>query len=134
MEKKSTAPLSVDQYIASQPALIKTRLQELREAIKKAAPKADELISYSMPAYKFHGMLAYFAGYKNHYGLYIMPDVLKAFKEKLTAYTTSKATIQFPLDKPLPKKLVADIIKYGTKYNLDKLALKEAAKKIKKTK
>ena len=125
---------TVDQYLTSLTPEKRAALEQLRQTIRKAAPKAEELISYQMPAFRFHGMLAFYAAHKNHYGLYVMSRVAAAFKDELAAYEVSKATIKFPLDKPIPKKLVTAIIKHGVKFNLDKMMLKEAAKakKIKK--
>ncbi len=119
---------TIAQYIAGQPKEVQKGLREFHSIIKKAAPKAEEAISYGMPAYKFHGILVYFAVAKEHYGFYALPGAIKAFKDQLNAYETSKGTIRFPLDKPLPKKLITDIIKYRVKENL----LKESLKKKKK--
>ena len=70
MEKAKIVPETVDQYIAAFPTDVKKRMQQLRKTIKAAAPKADEMISYQMPSYKYFGMLVYFAAYKNHIGFY----------------------------------------------------------------
>ena len=88
---------------------------QLRRTIKKAAPKAIETISYSMPAYKYEGPLVYFAAYKNHIGFYPGGSPLTSLKSRLTAYKTSKGTIQFPYDKPLPKTLIRKIAAYRAK-------------------
>lgn len=122
---------TVAQYIEAQPAPVRKGLRELRSIIRKTAPKAEEVISYGMPAYKLHGMLAYFAVAKEHYGFYAMPGAIKKFADKLKPYGTSKGTIRFPLDKPLPKKLISDIIKFRVKENEQKALLKKAAKKSK---
>ncbi|HXB38936.1 MAG TPA: DUF1801 domain-containing protein [Bacteroidia bacterium] len=129
MTKKKKEELTVDKYIASYPEKVQLRLKKLRQTIKKAAPDAEEIISYSMPAYKYYGMLVYFAAHTNHYGIYGMPKVMEAFKTKLKAYKTSKATLQFTFDKPLPVKLVTELVKAGAKHNLEKALLKKAAKK-----
>ena len=118
---------TIDEYIDFQPEPIRATLEQLRQTIKLAAPESEEVISYAMPAFKFHGMLAYFAAHKNHYGLYV-PKVLHTFKEKLATYKTSMATIQFPYTEPVPVELITEIIKYAAKFNLDK----ELAKKVKK--
>ncbi len=122
---------SVEEYLSFQPDHVKIRLEELRSLIRKTVPQAEELISYQMPAFKFHGMLAYYAGYKKHYGLYVSPAVLKLFKDQLSGYTLSKATIQFTFDKPLPKKLIKEIIQYTAKENLLAFQMKELTKKQK---
>lgn len=123
---------TVDEYIALQPKEVQAGLKELRQIIRKNAPRAEEVISYGMPAYKYNGMLAYFAVAKEHYGFYAMPGAIKKFADKLKAYGTSKGTIRFPLDKPLPKKLIADIIKFRVKENEQKAQIKKAAKKARK--
>jgi uncharacterized protein YdhG (YjbR/CyaY superfamily) len=128
MEKQKVQFSTVDEYIAIQPKKVRATLERLRQTIKKAAPGAEETISYGMPGYKFHGMLAWFAAAKNHYGLYIVPKFLAKFKDRLTAYETTKSTIRIPLDKPVPKKLVTEIIKYGAGENLKKAAFKKTVK------
>jgi uncharacterized protein YdhG (YjbR/CyaY superfamily) len=91
-------------------------------------PTAEETISYGMPAFKFHGMLIYFAVFKNHYSIFV-PTVTSFFKEELKPYKTSKATIQFPKDKTLPFALITKIVKYAAKVNLEKASLKIKNKK-----
>ena len=81
MKTKNDHASTVDMYISNFPKDIQLRLEQIRATIMKAAPKAEEGISYQMPAYKYKGPLAYFAGYKNHIGFYPMPDVLKEFKK-----------------------------------------------------
>jgi uncharacterized protein YdhG (YjbR/CyaY superfamily) len=95
-------------------------LQKLRATIKKTAPAAEETISYQMPAFKYHGMLVYFAGYQNHIGFYPTSSPMKVFKDRLTNYKTSKGAIQFPIDKAIPLTLVKDIVKFRLKENLEK--------------
>jgi len=129
MQAKSPVAKNVDDYIAGFPAGTQKMLLSLRHAIRKAAPGSEETISYQMPAYKYHGMLVYFAGYKNHIGFYPTSTGIKNFKKELAGYKVSKGTIQFPLDKPVPLKLIASITKFRMKENLAKEALK-AKKKI----
>lgn len=120
---------TIDEYIALQADHVKDRLIQLHEVICKSAPEAEALISYQMPAYKLHGVLVYFAACKNHIGFYPTASGIKAFQEKIAAYKNSKGAIQFPLDKPLPVKLIAQIVAYRVKENVQKKLLKEAAKK-----
>jgi uncharacterized protein YdhG (YjbR/CyaY superfamily) len=120
---------TVDEYIASQSNDVKEKLIQLRQLIKKTAPNAEELISYQMPAYKFRGLLIFFAACKNHIGFYPTSSGITAFKKELAAYQTSKGAIQFPLDEPLPVKLIAQIVAYRVKENGQKKLVKEAAKK-----
>jgi len=90
---------TVDEYIKFHPAQIRKGLAIIRKTIKAAAPGAEELISYQMPAYKLNGMLAYFSVTKTHYGFYPTSGPVNAFSEKLKSYDTSKGTIRFALDK-----------------------------------
>ena len=80
---------SVDDYIAAQPQALQPKLVQLREIIRKAAPKAEECISYGMPAYKHHGPLVYFACFKQHFGFFPMPSVIEAFRKDLDGYAVS---------------------------------------------
>lgn len=111
---------SVDAYIADQAPEVQEKLQTMRQIIRKAVPLAEECISYNMPAYKQEGVLVYFAAFKQHIGYYPMPSAIKAFADALSVYTTSKGAIQFPLNKPIPKRLVAQIAKYRLLENLSK--------------
>jgi uncharacterized protein YdhG (YjbR/CyaY superfamily) len=103
-------------------------LEELRTTIRKAAPKAEEGISYGMPSYKQNGILVYFAGYTNHIGFYPTGSGISAFTNEIKHYKTSKGTIQFPLDKPIPKTLVTKIVKYRVHINEEKKNKKTGVK------
>jgi uncharacterized protein YdhG (YjbR/CyaY superfamily) len=111
----------VDSYLASQPKETRILLEGLRKTIKAAAPKAEEVISYGMPAYKYHGILVYFAGYKTHIGFYPTSSAIKEFKKELSGYGLSKGTVRFPLDKSLPLDLIKKIVRYRMKQNLAKI-------------
>jgi uncharacterized protein YdhG (YjbR/CyaY superfamily) len=111
---------SIDQYIASFPPNIQVILQQLRKAIHEAAPQAEETISYQMPAFKQNGVLVYFAAFKSHIGFFSTDSGVEAFKGKLEAYQTSKGTIRFPLDKPLPLDLVKEIVRFRVTENSEK--------------
>jgi len=128
MEKNKTAAANVDAYIKQFPPEVQVKLQQLRAAIKSAAPKAEEMISYMMPAYKYHGVLVYFGGYKNHIGFYPTGSGIEAFKKELSVYKGSKGTVQFPLDKPLPVALIKQIVKYRAQVNLEKEQRKKTRK------
>jgi uncharacterized protein YdhG (YjbR/CyaY superfamily) len=110
--KQSVNYSTVDEYISLFPPEIRSGLELLRKTIRKAAPKAKEVISYHMPAYKLKTVLVYFAATKDHYGFYPTSSPVIAFKEELKPYDTSKGTIRFPLNKPIPVKLVRDIVKF----------------------
>ena len=115
---------NVDEYIALYPAPIRAGLDLLRKTIKTAAPGAEEMISYQMPAYKLKGMLVFFSATQKHYGFYPTSSPMIAFREKLKPYETSKGAIKFPLDKPLPVKLISEIVKWRVKDNLAKERVK----------
>lgn len=110
---------TVTQYINGQSAAIRPTLKKMRQVIKKSAPDAEEVISYGMPGYKYYGMLAFFAVFKNHYSFFFRPRVLSAFKNELRSYKTSKSGLLIPLDKPVPVKLVSRIVKVGAKLNYE---------------
>lgn len=118
--RKQVKQKDVDGYIKEFPNEVKIMLKQLRSIIKKSAPKAEEVISYSMPAYKYHGMLVYFAANKNHIGLYPMPSAIIKFKKELSKYKTAKSTVQFPIGEKLPLGLIAKIIKFRVIENLNR--------------
>lgn len=125
--KEDVAP-NVDIYIAGFPAETRKFLGQIREAILKAAPGAEEVISYQMPAYKLNGMLVYFAGYKNHIGFYPTGSGIESFKHKLSGYKTSKGTVQIPLNQPLPLDLITEMVRFRVNENLDRLTAKKTKK------
>ena len=108
---------SVDEYIASQPEAVQDILRRVRSTIRKAVPRAEEVISYKIPTYKLHGdPVLYFAGWRQHYSLYpATGNVLAAFKNDLAPYEINKATIRFPLSGPVPVKLIERIAKFRAK-------------------
>ena len=110
----------VDEYISMFPDKIQELLNKVRSTIKEAAPEAEEVISYQMPAYKYHGMLIYFAAFKNHIGLYPMVSAINKFKEELSVYKGAKGSVQFPHNKPLPLALISKIVKFRVSENLEK--------------
>src|SRR5919202_6287225 len=108
----TTKPKSIDEYIASFPEETQVLLEQVRAAIKQAAPDAKETIKYSMPTFTLEGNLVYFAGYKNHIGFYPMPSAIEAFQDELSAYKSAKGSVQFPLGKPMPVDLIARIVAF----------------------
>jgi len=118
----------VDEYIALHPAPVRKGLNQLRITIQRAAPQAEESISYQMPAYKLNGTLVYFAAMKNHFGFYPTASPMMAFRQKLKAYETSKGAIRFPLDKPIPLKLVSEMVRWKVKENLARKTLRTSTK------
>ena len=125
MDSTKHKAADVDEYIADFPKEIQERLKAVRATIKKAAPKAEEVISYQMPAYKYYGSLVYFAAFKNHIGFYATPTGYAAFKKELSGYKEGKGSVQFSHDKPLPLGLISRIVKFRVKENIER----EKAKK-----
>jgi uncharacterized protein YdhG (YjbR/CyaY superfamily) len=122
---KHKAAKNVDEYIEGFPPEVASKLKQLRKTIRATAPKAEELISYGIAGYKYHGMLIYFAGFKNHVSVYPAPRGADAFKKELAAYKGGKGTVQFPLDKPIPLYMVKRIIKFRLAENEAKLVAKK---------
>ena len=118
-------PINVDDYISGFPVETQKLLEQIRTTIKKAAPKAEEVISYGMPAFKLNGMLVYFAGYKNHVGFYPTSSGIANFKKELSIYKGAKGSVQFPLDKPLPLALINQIVKFRLIENSEKAKSKK---------
>lgn len=125
MATRMAPAASVDEYIKNFPSKTQSLLKQLRKTIKAAAPKADEMISYGIAGYKYHGMLIYFAGFTNHVSVYPAPRTAPEFKKELAAYKGGKGTVQFPLDKPLPLELVKRIVKYRVQQNEEKALSKK---------
>jgi uncharacterized protein YdhG (YjbR/CyaY superfamily) len=115
------APKNIDEYLAGVPEPARGTLKKIRAAIRSAAPpEATETISYGMPAFKYKGMLAWFAAFSNHCSLFPTSAVIEAFKNELKHYSTSKGTIRFPTDKPLPAALVRKLVKARVMQNESK--------------
>jgi len=115
-----TKPVNIDEYISGFPKETQKMLEQLRATIKKAAPKADEVISYSIPAFKLNGMLVWFAAHSKHIGFYPRGSGIEAFKKELSIYKGAKGSVQFPLDKPLPLGLITKMVKFRVNENLQK--------------
>ncbi|MBC7889626.1 MAG: DUF1801 domain-containing protein [Ferruginibacter sp.] len=111
---------NMDEYITGFPKNIQKMLEELRAAIRKAAPQAGETIKYAIPTFTLKGNLVSFGAWKTHIGFYPAPREIEEFKEELSAYAGAKSTVQFPIDKPLPLSLIGNIVKYRVKKNLEK--------------
>ena len=116
---------TIDEYIAGSPVEVREKLEQLRTAIRKAAPKAKEVISYSMPAFRLNGILVYFAAYKNHIGFYPTSSGILAFRDELAKFAGGKGTVRFPVDKPLPLELISEIVKFRVIENLRKAEIKK---------
>lgn len=116
---------TVEEYIASFPKPLQSKLKTIRKIVKKNAPDALEKIGYGMPSYNYLGALLYFAAYQKHIGLYAMPTTIVHFEKQLAKYDTSKGTIRFDIDKKLPEGLITKIVKFRVKENIDKKKLKK---------
>ena len=127
--KKHVNIKTIDEYLALCPEAIRNSLIELRNTIKKAAPDAEEKISYQMPAFFQNGPLVYFSAQKSHIGFYPTPSGVESFKEELSEYVTSKGSVRFPYEKPLPLKLIYEIVRFRVIENLEKEKPKRKKKK-----
>ena len=116
---------NTDEYIASFREDKAEILEKFRATIKKAAPGAEDAISYGIPAFKLNGLLVWFAGHNKHIGFYPRVSAIEAFKKELAAYKGAKGSVQFPFDKPMPWGLVNRIVKFRVKENLEKLKKKK---------
>ena len=118
----------IDQYIAGFSSEIQAILQEIRATIKKAAPEAQEAISYQMPTFKLNGNLIHFAAFKNHIGVYPAPTGIEQFRKELSAYKGGKGSVQFPFSLPMPYDLISRIVKYRVQENLERTQAKMKSK------
>ena len=116
---------SIDEYIKSFPKDVQKILEQVRQAIKKSAPEAQETINYQIPTFKLNGNLVHFAAFKNHIGFYPTPSGQKAFQKELSTYKSGKGSVQFPIDKPMPVSLISKIVKYRAKENSSKNLIKK---------
>ena len=118
--------INVDEYIREFEEDTQERLTEIRKLILDIAPEAAESISYGMPAYKLNGKpLVYFGGFKSHIGFYATPTGHKAFEKELSKYKQGKGSVQFPLNEPLPKKLIREIVLFRLAENREKYGKKK---------
>jgi uncharacterized protein YdhG (YjbR/CyaY superfamily) len=121
---------AVDAYIAAAPKATQPMLRELRAAIRSAVPKAEEKISYRMPFYAYHGRLIYFAAHRTHVGMYpIIGREKDLYAKELKPYLAAKATLQFPIGRPLPIALVKKVVRERAKQNAANASSKPQAKK-----
>jgi uncharacterized protein YdhG (YjbR/CyaY superfamily) len=116
--KGKGAPKSVDEYFAGIPEPARTRLSKMRAAIRSAVPpETDEIISYGIPAFKHKRVLIWFAAFSKHCSLFPTASVIEGFKSELKDFSTSKGTIQFPHDRPLPTALIKKIVRARAAQN-----------------
>ena len=119
--KGTGAPKNVDEYLAGVPEPARNTLKKIRAAIRSAVPaEATEAISYGIPTFKYKGPLVWFAAFSNHCSLFPTASVIEAFKNELKGFSTSKGTIHFPTDKPLPTALVKKLVRARVAQNESK--------------
>jgi uncharacterized protein YdhG (YjbR/CyaY superfamily) len=106
---------TIDEYIMTFPANVRAVLNKIRQTVRKAAPKATEAISYQIPTFKLNGNLVHFAAFRDHVSFFPTSSGISAFRKELKSYKTSKGTVQFPLDKPIPYELVKKITVFRVK-------------------
>ena len=123
------AATSVEEYLKRFYAEQRAALEKIRKAIKEAAPEAEESISYGMPAYKLNGPLVYFGGFKHHCSFFPAGSQLTDLSDEIKEYKTSKGTLQFPLHRPIPVRLIKKIVKARVRENEIKLKTKAEKKK-----
>jgi len=111
-DKRGDSPKNIDEYLAGVPEPARTTLRKMRAVILSAAPKStEEIISYKIPAFRYKGVLVWFAAFADHCSFFPTAAVIEAFRDDLRGYTLSKGTIQFPLNKPLPAALVKKMVR-----------------------
>jgi len=120
MREPAPVPASIDDYIASSPPGVRPILREIRRVIRSAAPEAEELISYRMPAFRLHGILVYFAAFKNHIGLFPPVSGDPKLRRAAEPHAGPKGNLRFPLDRPIPYTLIRRIVRLKVKQNLAK--------------
>ncbi len=112
MIPKKAKPVTIEAYIEAAPMEVREKLRELHACVRKAAPGATEGIKWNMPAYSYRRILVTFAVYKKHIGFYPTPSAVQAFAKELADYKTADASVQFPLDKPLPLPLIKKMTQF----------------------
>ena len=122
--QNSTAK-DIDDYIAGFPGEVQDMLQQIRAAIQKVVPDAQEDIKYAIPTFVLNGKnLVHFAAFKHHIGFYPTPTGIESFKKELSKYKQGKGSVQFPLDQPMPLKLITEIVKFNVERNKERIGKK----------
>lgn len=122
MAKAPAVPASIDEYIAASPPAARAVLKEIRRVIRAAAPEAEEIISYRMPAFRLNGILVYFAAFKSHIGLFPPVSGDAGLEKALKPHAGPKGNLRFPLDRPIPYALIRRIVRFRVRQNLDRAA------------
>ncbi|MBB6733730.1 iron chaperone [Cohnella zeiphila] len=124
---------TVDAYLASFPTDVQQTLRQIGSAIQEAVPEAEEVLSYQLPAFSYHGMLIYYSAYKDHYSISVPPpfSVFEVFKDKLAPYERSKTAVKFPANQAIPLELIKELASYKAKENEQKALSKKNKSKSK---
>ena len=130
MNKTNPDTSSIDAYIASFPQATQALLRAVRATIRAAAPDATEKISYLMPTFAQEGNLVHFAAQRDYIGFYPTGSGIEAFKDELAAYTSTKGSVHFPFDQPLPLDLITRIVRFRVAANLERAAAKARTRKV----
>jgi uncharacterized protein YdhG (YjbR/CyaY superfamily) len=117
MKASSPVPQNIDEYIEGFPPKVQVILDRIRQTVRKAAPEAEEIISYRMPAFRQNGILVYFAAFRKHIGLFPPVSGDKAIEKAISVYAGPKGNLQFPLDQPVPYELIGRIVKLRVKQD-----------------
>lgn len=128
MKSDRTTPTTIDEYIAAFPPEVQAILQKIRMTISKAAPEAEEKISYQLAAFTFKGALVYFGAFKQHIGFY-PPVSDEKLKVETAIYAGEKGNLKFPLDQPIPYALISKIVKVRLRENQEKEDAKKNSRK-----
>lgn len=126
---RARLPINIDDYILKFSPEVQEILSNIRTTIRSVAPDAEEVISYQMPAFRQHGILVYFAAWKEHIGLYPPISGDAEIEKAVALYAGPKGNLQFPLDKPIPLNLIRRIVKLRVKQNNEKAEAKRASRK-----
>lgn len=117
---ESNTAKNIDDYIAAFPGEVQDMLQQIRATIQKVVPDAQEDIKYAIPTFVLNGKnLVHFAAFKHHIGFYPTPTGIESFKKELSKYKQGKGSVQFPLDQPMPLKLITEIVKFNVARNAE---------------
>lgn len=120
MTSKQAPPTSITEYINAAPKEAQKKLREMRACIRASAPGAKESLKWGMPAFSYHRILFTFAAFKHHIGFYPTPSAVRAFANDLSKFATANASIQFPLEKPLPLPLIRKITAFRIRESIEK--------------
>jgi uncharacterized protein YdhG (YjbR/CyaY superfamily) len=122
MDTRTEAPASIDEYIAASAPMVQPILRKIRRTISAAAPDAEEVISYRMPAFRLHGILVYFAAFKHHIGLFPPVSGDAMLEKAIAPYAGPKGNLKFPLDQPVPYALIKRIVLLRVKQDRARVA------------